>query len=106
MSKLKRVDFDLHQEDIRRIITTLLDQIIERKKRKRVPIITIIGEELSKEDPDLDVITDGLAKLTDTSANEAIQMQALLPLIASLKEDSPPETEVLEDSLDLKKYSL
>jgi hypothetical protein len=106
MSKLKRVDFDLHQEDIRRIITTLLDQIIERKKRKRIPIITIIGEELSKEEPDLNVITDGLAQLTDTSANEAIQMQALLPLIGSLKEDSPPDTEVLEDTLDLKKYSL
>lgn len=106
MSKLHRIQLNVHTEDVRRIISTMLDQIMERKTRKRQPIIENMAAELVKENPDPNIITDGLTQLTDTSANEAVQMQELLPLIASLKEDSTPETEVLEDSLDLKKYSL
>ena len=109
MEKLKKVEFLTHKEDIRRLVIVMLEQITNRNKRKRSKIITRINEALSSEDLNSTTILKELEHLTKSSSDEAIQFQALLPLLGLLdeeKNDSSTNTEVTEDVLDLKKYSL
>ena len=111
MEKLKKVEFLTHKEDIIRLVIVMLEQITNRNKRKRTKIITRINEALSSEDLNSTTILKELEHLTKSSSDEAIQFQALLPLLGLLDEDEEKNdlstnTEITEDVLDLKKYSL
>ena len=101
MEKLKKVEFLTHKEDIRRLVIVMLEQITNRNKRKRSKIITRLNETLSKQYFNSESIVKELEELTKSSSDEAIQFQAILPLLGLLDEeyiDLPTDTEVFEDS--------
>ena len=109
MEKLKKVEFLTHKEDIRRLVIVMLEQITNRNKRKRSKIITRLNETLSKQYFNSESIVKELEELTKSSSDEAIQFQAILPLLGLLDEeyiDLPTDTEVFEDSSDLVEDSL
>lgn len=109
MEKLKKVEFLTHKEDIRRLVIVMLEQITNRNKRKRSKIITRLNETLSKQYFNSKSIVKELEELTKSSSDEAIQFQAILPLLGLLDEeyiDLPTDTEVFEDSSDLVEDSL
>jgi uncharacterized protein Yka (UPF0111/DUF47 family) len=114
-----KVQCEIVHEDIRFIFGSLIDQISNRHDRKMKKVRERLALDLGNASNEK--LAEYITEIINVSTQQAEELNSLSQLLNSLNEadkrfgnpfaeekpkDLTPETEVLEDSLDLKKYSL
>jgi len=117
--KIIKVQCEIVHEDLRFVFGSLIDQISNRHDRKMKKVRERLALDLGNASNEK--LAEYITEIINVSTQQAEELKSLSPLLNSLNEadkkfgnpfakdkpeDLTPETEVLEDSLDLKKYSL
>ena len=100
----KEVKFKLCKEDLRPMTITMINLIIKRLSDKLNKNVVEVGQALIN-DSNVEIL-EILQRLVNDLQLSITEIQDTSDLIQHIKVESPADTEVLEDSLDLKKYSL
>tara|TARA_R110000787_G_scaffold245055_1_gene350843 strand:+ start:23 stop:334 length:312 start_codon:yes stop_codon:yes gene_type:complete len=100
----KEVKFKLCKEDLRPMAATMVNLIIKRLSDKLNKNVSETGQALIN-DSNIEIL-EKLQKLVNDLQLSITEIQDTVDLIQHIKVESSADAEVLEDSLDLKKYSL
>ena len=116
MKEKKEVYFRTNQEDIISIVALMVNKITARTQTRRSKLFETIRSKFADTEEILtgQTLVDLLSELTQVSAQEANELEDILPLISlmAVKEESRPEaqsasnTEVFKDLPDLKEDGL